>query len=59
MIVRVIQDGVRGSERRMDLFVPLIMLLAFLIIDVFHAENLALFMSSWNRLRFRPCLCLS
>lgn len=40
----------RGGGRRMDLFVPLIMLLAFLTINVFHEENLGLIMSSWNRL---------
>jgi hypothetical protein len=40
----------RGNGRRMDLFVPLIMLLAFFTINVFHAEDIGLIMTSWNRL---------
>lgn len=39
---------VRG--KRMDLFVPWMMLLFFLLINVFHMQEIGLLMSSWNRL---------
>ncbi len=40
----------RGRGRRLDLFVPLLLLPAFFVINVFHAEDVGLIMSSWNRL---------
>lgn len=40
----------RDKVRRMDLFVPLMMLLSFLAFSMIHAKNYAFIINSWDRL---------
>jgi len=40
----------KKQSRKIDFFVPFVLLFAYLIINVFHAEEVHLIMTSWNRL---------